>query len=85
MGLQYRLNWDSDKPIRYLPPAIRHFFEGEANYLFDDLRWNRLTVILVPAPYPMHQSHMIRATVSKNPEWYRDLYASQPISGGIGL
>ena len=60
----------------YLPEEIKPHYIGEAEYLLNDLETNRLRVILVPAPQPMHQMHMIRVVESYNPEWYSSLYWS---------
>lgn len=49
--------------------------KSEAKQLYKELKSNRLHVILVPAPYPMHSTHMIRAINGQNPEWYRDIFS----------
>ena len=66
--------WGPEKPVKELPDYIREAFLDEAQALYHDLKHNRLTVILVPAPDPRHSGHMIRAVESENPSWYRDLY-----------
>lgn len=45
-----------------------------AKMMLADLEQNRLSVVLVPAPNPIHESHKIRAVESENPVWYRDLF-----------
>jgi len=68
--------WGPEKAVRELPDYIQAAFTDEASALYNELRHNRLTVILIPAPRPMHSGHMIRAVESENPSWYRDLYHS---------
>lgn len=68
--------WDTDNPVKDLPARIRQAFVEEAKYLHDELEQNMLTVVLIPAPEPKHVNHMIRAAVSQNPYWYRELYHS---------
>ena len=35
-----------------------------------------LEVILIPAPEQMFMGHCIRVAAARNPEWYRELFAS---------
>jgi len=70
------MSWSVNQSIRDLKIEIRYFYVAEANYLFQELRRNKLKVILAPAPNPNHQGHMIRIIENKNPQWYRDLYHS---------
>lgn len=72
------MDWSPDRPINELSENIRRFYIENAKFLYNDLKSNRLEVILIPAPKPMHRSHMIRAVQNQNPEWYRDLYWSIP-------
>ena len=68
--------WDCDRPIKELPENLRHYYVEEANFLFNDLTDNPLTILLVPAPDPAHSGHMIRYVENENPSWYRGLYHS---------
>jgi hypothetical protein len=43
--------------------------------MLSELQTQTLEVALVPAPEPKHEGHMIRAAISKNPQWYGRLYA----------
>jgi len=70
------MEWNPDRPIKEFPEDIRESFVGEAEYLFNDLKSNKLTVVLAPAPEPKHCGHMIRVAESQNPRWYSDLYHS---------
>ncbi|MBU4456776.1 MAG: hypothetical protein KKA65_04705, partial [Nanoarchaeota archaeon] len=70
------MSWNSDIPIKELPRNIRTFFLKEANYLFKDLKNNKLVVILVNAPEPKHCGHKIRVVDCQNPCWYSELYHS---------
>jgi len=71
-------DWNSDYSIGFLPQGIKDLFRERADSLYHDLRSNRLEVILVPAPFPKHQDHMIRVVASQNPQWYQELYRSYP-------
>ena len=70
------MTWTPDQPTIDLPESIRGFYVEEADFLYQDLRANRLEVILVPAPEPKHCGHMIRAVANRNPDWYRELYST---------
>ena len=70
--------WDEYQPIRLLPGKISNAFSKQAQYLYDDLAANKLHVVLVPAPAPMHYGHMVRRVETLNPEWYSALYAENP-------
>jgi hypothetical protein len=37
-----------------------------------DLETRRLSIVLVPAPEPHFDGHMVRAVENRNPAWYRD-------------
>lgn len=50
-----------------------------AELLLDELEQNRLTVILVPAPQPRHESHFIRVASERNPWWFRSLNTHQEV------
>jgi hypothetical protein len=65
--------WTPEHPSRELPRSIRKFFHREAYNIQDELEAGG--VELVPAPEPKHACHMIR--VSRNPDWYRDMYWSR--------
>jgi len=68
-----RTDWSSEYSIGFLPREIRNLFRERADSLYYDLKSNHLEVILVPAPEPRYQGHMIRTVVSKNPTWYQEL------------
>jgi len=68
--------WDPHYPIVQLPKKIRKFYTQEADYLYSDLLNNKLTIVLIPAPDPRHDCHMVRAVESENPGWYQGLYSS---------
>lgn len=44
-----------------------------AGILADELDNERLTVELMPAPRPLHATHMVRVVTGRNPLWYRRL------------
>lgn len=44
-----------------------------AAHLLLELRNQRLSVSLAPAPRPAHQGHMVRVVDGSNPGWYREL------------
>ncbi len=46
----------------------------EAKEMYEELKRNRLEVILVPAPDPKHTGHMIRAVDGQNPSWYQKIF-----------
>ncbi|MBI4142204.1 hypothetical protein HY484_04725 [Candidatus Woesearchaeota archaeon] len=70
--------YDCNQPIKSLPKRLQKYFIAEANYLLTELKRNRLEVVLIPAPRPMHHSHKIRAVQNSNPEWYSELYLATP-------
>lgn len=76
--MEKRELWTPEKPILELPYKLRKNFAGHAHSLHYELRTNRLTVVLVPAPEPKHIGHCIRVAVSHNPEWYSQFYWENP-------
>ncbi len=48
------------------------------NMMLGELEQQKLEVVLLPAPDPQHQSHMIRAKENTNPEWYQILCSNYP-------
>lgn len=44
----------------------------DAKDLLADLRDNPMLVVLLPAPDPRHAGHMIRAVISRPPDWYME-------------
>lgn len=42
-----------------------------ANLMLNELEWEFLDVILIPAPDPKFEGHMIRAVQNRNPYWYQ--------------
>ncbi len=47
-----------------------------AQYLRLDATAHRMSVVLVPAPDPQHEGHMIRVVAERPPRWYLDIAAS---------
>ena len=72
------MRWNPNRPINELPNNIRKFYVEHADFLYNDLRLNRLDVILIHAPEPMHCNHKIRFVQNENPLWYSELYRSNP-------
>jgi hypothetical protein len=68
--------WNPDVPISTLPEKIKGIFRKEAEYLYNDLMKNRLDIDTMPAPQPQFSGHKIRIVLSRNPEWYGDLFPS---------
>ncbi|NCC70832.1 hypothetical protein EOM09_04570 [bacterium] len=68
--------WSPKKEIAKLPEEIKPYYLSEAEYLFEDLRNNKLKIVLIPAPRKIHQMHMIRVLENPNPFWYKELYSS---------
>ncbi|MCA9486340.1 MAG: hypothetical protein KC548_01690 [Nanoarchaeota archaeon] len=66
--------WSPKFPLLFLPEDIRTEFLVYAEIFLNELRTQRLTVILIPAPYPQFSGHRIRVAQSHNPLWYRALY-----------
>jgi len=62
------------------PSYIKQSFINQALNLISDLQSQNLQVILIPAPEPMFQGHMIRSVNNRNPKWYRNLYADHSVS-----
>ncbi len=48
-----------------------------AQWMADQLRHERLDVVLAPAPDSRHHGHAVRVVQGRNPEWYRDLCQSR--------
>lgn len=67
---------NSDSPISNLPESIRKLFVECAKMLHEDLDYNYLEVILVPASIQMHEGHQIRVAVNHNSPWYSGMYWS---------
>ncbi len=70
--------WNPQRRVAYLPELAQGYFREEAGFLLHDLEENRLEVVLIPAPEPMHRGHKIRAVQNSNPDWYRSLYWEKP-------
>lgn len=68
--------WKPSRPLNELSNYIRPYYVEHADFLFCDLCYTRLEVVLVPAPDKMFEGHMIREVVNANPDWYKDLYSS---------
>ena len=71
------MEWDIESSIAFLPEDIRDLFREHADFMYADLKNNRLIVELAPAPEPKYSGHMIRTVDSQNPEWYSYLYRTQ--------
>lgn len=65
--------WTSDMPLIFLPDYIQEAFKMQANLLYGDLEYNKLSVVLAAAPNQRFGGHMIRAVEKHNPEWYKKL------------
>tara|TARA_Y100000310_G_scaffold334129_1_gene413136 strand:- start:1278 stop:1877 length:600 start_codon:yes stop_codon:yes gene_type:complete len=72
------MDFDPLEPTSIYPKQIQEGFRSEAERLNWELDSFRLEVILVPAPEPMHASHMVRTAVNTNPPWYSGLYFAHP-------
>lgn len=68
--------WTPERPLKELNEEILEEYIQHADFLYRDLRENKLTIVLAPASEPKHCLHMIRKTVVYNPEWYSELYWS---------
>lgn len=66
--------WDVEKPISNLEQNIQEEFLQHAKTLHNDLLFNKLTVVLIPAPEQKHYEHKIRIAINKNPQWYSNLF-----------
>lgn len=71
------MKWNVEFPIKYLPEKITRIFSNEAAYLLEDLEKNKLEVVLIPAPQPKFEGHMIRVAINSNSHWYKQLYHSK--------
>lgn len=65
--------WGPEHATADLPRRIMRHFQHHAIHILDELEDSG--VELMPAPEPRHTGHMIR--VSRNPQWYRDIYHSR--------
>lgn len=59
-------------------PRLTAAERANANQLLVELGEQRLGVVLLPAPRPTYDGHMVRALDGRNPEWYRNLAARMP-------
>ena len=66
--------WDEYKLINFIPKPIQNLFVEDARFLYGDLSANKLHIVLIPAPEPMHVGHRIRKVEIANPDWYSKLY-----------
>jgi hypothetical protein len=66
--------WNPAIPLCDQAAEIGVIFREEALRLRFTFVRNKLSVILKPAPAPMHHSHRIRVVEAANPDWYRHLY-----------
>lgn len=72
------MKWNNKLPINVWPKSINIFYRWEADGLYNHLRANKLTVILIPAPRPQFAGHMIRCATNHSPKWYKDLAYDYP-------
>lgn len=70
--------WAPDQPLRDLPDNLTKLFSGHADFLYKDLEFKHLDVVLIPAPEQKFEGHMIRYVENRNPSWYRELYREMP-------
>ena len=66
--------WTVDQPLKGLEKEIAAYFTDQAGFLSQQLKDNRLKVVLIPAPESRHYGHKIRVVESRNMEWYREMY-----------
>jgi hypothetical protein len=59
-------------------PKLTAAERENANRMLVELGEQRLGVVLLPAPRPMYDGHMVRALDGRNPPWYRKLAAKCP-------
>lgn len=71
----------SFKPYQPLDESITGILEG----MLSDLKKNRLSVRLIPAPEPKFIGHMIRVRTGENPDWYSHIYhaCSRPVRSRV--
>ena len=67
-------NWNPYLPISALPKEIRGYFTEHAKILYEELNYNKLEVVLVPAPEPYTERNKIRAVLNRPPGWYSEMY-----------
>ncbi len=61
-------------PLKILPEEVCEIFTLQAEFLLNELKQNRLEVVLIPAPEPRFEGHKIRIVNSSNPTWYSELF-----------
>lgn len=69
--------WNPEIPIKYLEPKIAGIFSREADFLYEELIFQKLEVELSRAPDQKFPNHKIRRAISHNPAWYSELYHSK--------
>lgn len=57
---------------------------ARARRMLRELDRGGLEVILIPAPEPIHSTHMIRAVANQNPQWFRKMCSYYMNCRGIG-
>ena len=67
-------NWNPYLPISALPKEIRKYFTEHAKILYEELNYNKLEVVLVPAPEPYTERNKIRVVSNRPPAWYSEIY-----------
>jgi len=70
------MNWNPNNQLSQLPKDILKKFADFADFLYQDLKINRLEVVLIPAPDPQFSGHKIRVVNNRNSGWYSNLYWS---------
>jgi hypothetical protein len=73
------VEWDPGLPLVHYPAPVPELFSEQACLMLRELREQYLSVVLVPAPRPMHAGHKIRVADNRNPEWYRRLWHDRQV------
>src|SRR3989344_91154 len=68
--------WNPYLPLSTLPKEIRKHFIKHANFLYEELRDNKLEVVLACAPWPYEDRNKIRMVENRPPRWFSEMYYS---------
>lgn len=65
-----------------VPAVLKALIQVVAQELHDELSYNKLEVILVPAPELKHSCHKIRCVETRNPIWFQELNSDRKDGSG---
>lgn len=67
--------WNPELSLKELPVPAREIFLGHAHEMHEELKTNKHSVGVDPAPDPQHSNHGVRVVRSFAPRWYSEIYS----------